>query len=88
MPADDDRFQGPNVQSGDLVSVEINGVMHTECYQPGNYQPAPQRTRWQRIVRALTPKWWRKPLPVGNDPLARAQAMNEKTLKLIEKLTR
>lgn len=85
------RFQGPsvqpNVQPGDLVAVEIDGVIYTERYQPGKYQPAPKLSLWRRMIRRLTPPSWRKPLPVGNDPLARAQAMTAKTLGLIERLT-
>lgn len=84
--SESEKPYGSMPQPGDLVSFEINGVLHTEYYTgPPVY---PSLSAWGQTRRTLTPARWRKPLqPVRPpNPLERAQAMNAKTLAWIEEL--
>lgn len=79
----------PYLREGDLVAVEINGVLHTEVYKAPKPPVYPRLSAGKRLLRGLTPPWWRKPLqPIREpSPIERAQAMNAKTLELVERLT-
>lgn len=71
-----------------LVSVVTrHGVVRTDYVK--NLRPAavPKPSRWQRFVRRLTPKRFRKPLQPAT-PVERALALTAETLRLIERLTK
>lgn len=70
-----------------LVLVEIDGVLYTDHFK-NMTAPAPVRlSRWQRIVRRLTPKRSRKPLHPPT-PVERALALTSEANRLIKRLTR
>lgn len=96
----------PDLKLGDKIAVEKDGVIYTDTVQSVHYSSPeaeiwPHRSVWQRMIRALTPKRWRKPLQpirpykpatvavgIGEDPLERAQDQIGKTLAWIEGLKR
>lgn len=58
----------PNLVPGSKVAFEKDGVLYTDTVQSVRYQSQewvapPERSLWQRIVRRLTPRRLRKPLP-------------------------
>jgi hypothetical protein len=66
----EDMYRGfPDLKLGDRFSVECNGVLYADTVESVHYSsgsPAVYRTlnRWQRVVRGLTPRRWRKSLLV------------------------
>lgn len=72
----------------EYVAVVLNdGTLRVEKAENAFRQPIyPQLSRWQRVVRALTPPRWRKPLRPINDPLARHQRVFEGMLQALATL--
>lgn len=62
---------GCNLRPGSRIAVQSPGgglVYHTITgidAKTGDYIPAPPLSRRARIIRTLTPRRWRKPLPMG-----------------------
>lgn len=62
----EDKYTLPNPpRPGDRVAVEIGGVIYTDTIESirtttPTYVPPPRPTRWQHLVRAITPRRWRK----------------------------
>lgn len=76
-----------NLQPGQLISVLCSdGVLRTDYYRPPGPTVHAELTWQQRLVRKLTPRRWRKPIPlVHNDPIARASRMYDSMAeKLVE----
>lgn len=56
-------------KSGSKIAVEVDGVVHTQTvtgvtYQSPEAEVIRRMSRWERFVRRLTPKWWRRTLLV------------------------
>lgn len=68
-----------------LVSVDIGGVLYTDYVKNLRAPAPPKPSRWQRFVRRLTPKRFRKPLHPPT-PVQRALALTAKTQRLIDGL--
>lgn len=67
-------LSSPALKIGDKISVQVGDrkvthVITAFTRHTGTYTPAPPLTRWQRIIRAITPPRWRKPLPQGSHTL-------------------
>lgn len=61
---------GGNLRPGSRIAIRIGDelVYHTVTgidSKTGDYIPAPPLPRRARIARRLTPRRWRKPLPMG-----------------------
>lgn len=80
----------PGLKAGDLVAVEIGGVVYTDYIEnmTGRAPIYPRLPWWRRVARSLTPKRWRKPLqPIRVDPVARQQRMLQNVINAIDGLT-
>lgn len=97
----------PDLRPGSRVSVEKDGVVYTDTVQSVSYSsPEPEivrrLSRWERIVRALTPRRFRKSLVVrpfkpasvsvstddpGGDPLGYTAARLAEMQRSFERLT-
>ena len=74
---------------GDLVSyVGRDGKLYTDYYRkPTPGLADPPRTWWQRTLRKLTPKRWRKPLRQLT-PIERHQLMLRDIDRHVQRITR
>ena len=72
-------------EEGDLASVMIGGTVYTDYITAVNPKP-PRQPWWRRLIRTLTPKWWRKPIK-ESDPLKRHQQLIADAQDAIKVLT-
>lgn len=77
-----------NLHPGDLFSyVDNRGVLRTERRGEQPTATYPNLPWWRRVLRALTPPRFRKPLkPVWNDPLTRSMRLHQDALETISRL--
>lgn len=62
----------PHLVIGDRVSVKIGDTLYTDVVTECSVMAVPvvipagfTLTRWQRLSRRLTPRCWRKPIPLA-----------------------
>ncbi len=86
----EDMYRDMALGPDSLVSVDVGGKLYTDYVK--NVLPSPARqqlSRWQRFVRRLTPKRFRKPLATRPaDPLQRALALNVHLKRAVDRLTK
>lgn len=60
-------FTGPDIKLGEKIAFVVNGEAVTQTVTGVEHQSGgivyEEQTRWEKFVRALTPKRWRKPRP-------------------------
>lgn len=64
------NYDGPHLNPGDRYTViGLDGEQHEDIVHSIRYRDARPEIRqhprgWRRILRAVTPRRWRKPLPI------------------------
>ncbi|AXQ52121.1 hypothetical protein SEA_EJIMIX_121 [Mycobacterium phage Ejimix] len=64
-----DKFKGPDIKPGSEVIYkrgddEFSAVIESVTYTSASPAIYAELNRWQKARRALTPRRWRKPIPV------------------------
>lgn len=86
----EDMYRDMGLGPDSLVSVDnIGGVLYTDYVKNLTPSTPIRLSRWQRFMRRLTPKRFRKP-PATRlvDPIQRALALNADLKRIVDGLTK